>query len=381
MSNKITLALFTLAVFILAGCAKDEAPTPDALQIQNPEIPADIQASVDEALAELEADYNNPPSTGEVGSRASVYVPAGSVDALTDAIEDAGWGGKVVLRSGDHWESETVMIKHTVRIIGENGAKLYLNTLPADATDGDGQILTEPGIHVKNANLVRIENIEFLPTGPSGSMALFLEGGRIARIQGNKFTNFKYPVWLSDLSNATGIYDNEFYGGGGITVWGITLESGKSVKVKGNYFQDCVVGLFLSDERAIASDNVAVNGSIGILLCTVQGTIVMPDGEVLQKAISCTQARVIKNNCHDNYWNYLVIDGANHNFLFRNEAANAGLYDVELAGPTARFGTPSPTSSNNFVVNPNNNIITKDCGVNNTVLAGTMVNNEEDPCF
>ena len=375
---KITLPLLTLLLVMLIGCAKDVMPTPG--ELQNQEIPAAIQAAVDDALAEIEYDYNNPYTSGEVSSRATVYVPAGSTNALAAAIAQAGPGGKVVLQSGSHWETETVMITQMVTIIGEKDAILYVDVLPAVTRSATNQIITEAGIWVKNAPAVVIENLDIRPTGANGSMAIFLERGLRARIQNNKFTNFRYPIWLSDLSNMVSIYDNEIVSGG-VSFWGITVESGKDVKVKGNTSTGVVTALFLSDERGIAEGNKFNGGAIGILLCTVQGTIDLPTGKALQNAIPSNQAKLINNDCNNNTWNYLVIDGAFNNILFRNKASNPGLYDIETAGPTSRFGSPSPTSSNNVVINISNDIISKNCGVGNIFLAGKMVNTAEDPCF
>ncbi len=382
MKTSIIHAFFAIILVAAIGCKKDLTQSlNESAELQSQMLPADVQAEIDQAIVEIENDYNNPPSDGVVGNRAVVHVPAGSVDALQDAIDEAGWGGKVIVESGEHWESETVVIDHTVRIIGQDGAKVYFNTIAASAKNEQGYVLTEAGFHVKNANHVWIKGLEIYPQQSTGSMAIWLEGGRMARIEGNKISAFKYAIWLSDNSNAVGIYDNEIDGASNVTIWGITVESGKSVKIKENHLDQCVVGIFLSDERSITKDNHVSNSVMGYLLCTVQGTIVKPDGELLQPAISCAKAKLIRNNAQNNYWNYLVIDGAHHNFLVRNNASNPGLYDVELAGPTSRFGFPAPTSYSNFVVNPNSSIITKDCGVDNTVLGGTMVNNEEDPCF
>jgi hypothetical protein len=367
-----------LLVFAILGCAKEE--TPATAETLAPEVPSHIQAAVDDALATLEHDYTHPPVSGEVTSRATVYVPAGSTNALAAAIAQAGPGGKVVLKSGSHWETETVMITQMVTITGEKDAILYVDVLPANTTNAAGQFITEAGIWVKNAPAVVIENLDIRPTGADGSMGIFLERGLRARIQNNKFTNFRYPLWLSDLSNMTAIYDNEIVGGG-ISDWGITVESGKDVKLKGNSSTGTVVGLFLGDERGIAEGNKFNGGAIGILLCTVQGAINLPTGKALQKAVPSNQVKLISNDCKDNIWNYLVIDGAYNNILFRNKASNPGLYDIETAGPTSRFGVPSPTSINNVVINISNDIISKNCGEGNIFLAGKMVNIAEDPCF
>lgn len=381
MNNKFTIALWALALTLLAGCAKDEAPaTTTALQ-QN-QVPSDMQAIADKALAEIEYDYNHPPGGTEIGSRATVTVPAGSVNALAAAIAQAGPNGKVVLKSGSHWESNTVTITQKVTIQGEEGAKLYVDVAgPGDPFPFLTTNVLDPAILIKDCNFVWIKNLEIRPQGAKGSTGIFLEKGRFARIEGNLIKNFQFGIWLSDNSNTASLYDNEVVGYSDLGVWGLVMESGKSVKLKGNYVASFASNIFASDERGIATDNEMEGGFQGILLCTVQGNVQLPNGTLLQNAIPCKDWKVMNNYSHHNYWNYLVIDGANHNFLFRNDAANAGLYDIELTGETSRFGALSPTSSYNFVVNLNNSIINKDCGIGNTILGGTLVDNAVDPCF
>ncbi len=377
MKNKLTFTLLALAL-LLGSCAKDD-PAPD--RAENPEL-AKAPAFVDQALAELEKDYNNPPHYGEeISSRAIVYLPAGSVNGLQNAISEAGWGGKVIVKSGDHYESGTVTIAQTVRIVGEENARIYFNV----AAPGPFPAVTtnelDPAIHIKNVNMVWIKGLQIRPQTGNGSTAIFLEKGRLARIEGNSIGNFQFGIWASDNSHSPSIYDNEITGYDGLSVWGIVIESGADAKLKGNHVSKFGANIFVSDKRGIMSKNETSGGSIGLLACTVQGNFKLPNGQILANAIPCENWVFSDNKSYDNFWNYLVIDGSHHNFLYRNEAWNPGLYDVELAGETYRFGTFSPLTHHNFVVNPNNSIITKDCGVNNTVLAGTIVKNLNDPCF
>jgi hypothetical protein len=373
---KIKFTLLALAL-LLGSCAKDN-PTPE--QPQNPEL-AKAQAIVDQALAELEKDYENPPVYEGTSSRAIVYLPAGSVNGLQNAISEAGWGGKVIVKSGDHWESGTVTIAQTVRIIGEENARIFFDV----AAPGPFPTVTtnelDPAIFIKNVNMVWIKGLEIRPQTGKGSTGIFLEKGRLARIEDNTIGNFQFGIWASGISHSPSIYDNEITGYEGGSVWGIVIESGSSAKIKGNKVSSFGASIFVSDKRGIMSENETSGSSIGVLACTVQGNFKLLNGQILQNAIPCEEWVFANNISHDNYWNYLVIDGSHHNFLFGNEAWNPGLYDVELAGETYRFGAFSPLTHDNFVVNPNNGILTKDCGVNNVVLAGDKVNNEDDPCF
>jgi len=109
----------------------------------------------------------------------------------------------------------------------------------------------------------------------------------------------------------------------------------------------------------------------------------LPGGELAGSDASAIQWRVIGNNASGNFdAGYLVIDGANNNRLADNDALSNGTYDIELAGDSFRFGFLTPKSFENSVIAgafPNLKI--KNCGENNTVVGGNLVDNSQDPCF
>ena len=380
---QFALSLGFLTAMLFTSCQKDTtSPLPET-QIDHPQL-AEMEFEVNAAIAELEYDYNNPPQADDqgIGTRSIAYLPSGSIDGLAAAIAQAGPNGKVIVKSGDHWESGTVTITQRVTIQGEDGAKFYFDVAePGSAFPFPTTNILDPAIYVKNANMVWIKNIEILPQAAKGNTGIFLEKSRLVRIEDCIVKNFQFGIWASNNSHMVRLYDNEVIGYAGLGVWGITLESGKSPLLKGNYVASFASNIFASDERGIIEDNEMEGGFQGILLCTVQGNIELPSGSILKNAIPCKEWKIIKNLAHDNYWNYLAIDGSNNNLLYRNEASNPGLYDVETAGATSRFGAPAPTSFDNFVINPNNSIITKVCGEGNVALGGTKVNTSTDPCF
>ena len=374
------ISLVLLTTLLFTACQKENvAPSPETQQ-QDPQL-AKIEATVDSAIAELEYDYNNPPSDEGTSSRAMVYLPAGSVDGLAAAIAEAGVNGRVIVESGDHWESGTVTIPHRVTIQGEPGAKLHVavgepgSFFPFPTTN-----VISPAIYVKKASLVRLKNLEIKPQGASGSTGIFVERSRSVRIEEINISGFQFGIWVSDRSDFIRLYDNEIVGSEVPGLWGVVIESGKGAKIKGNYVAGFASNVFASDKQGVMKDNEMELGFQGLLLCTVQGNVQLPNGPMLPKAVPCKDWKIINNLAHDNFWNYLAIDGANNNLLFRNKAYNSGSYDVELAGPTSRFGNPMPTSSDNFVVNPTKDIITKVCGEGNFALGGTKVNTNTDPC-
>ena len=377
MKTSIIHAFFAIILVAAIGCKKDLTQSlTESAELQSQMLPADVQAEIDQAILEIENDYNNPPSDGVVGNRAVVYVPAGSVDALQDAIDEAGWGGKVIVESGEHWESETVVIDHTVRIIGQDGAKVYFNT------SDKGFVLfnyyeMDPAIYIKNANFVWVQGLEIVPKKSAGSVGIYLERAQYARIKDNTIMNHYFGIVINENSNNSGVYDNTLINDFGVFESGMGLVNidGRSTKIKGNYFSGFRFGVFASDSRGVLMNNeFDDNPDTGVILCTFQGDIKLPNGKALEKANSCSKWKLVNNDSHDNDgFNYFLIDGANHNFLVNNKASNAGLQDVFLAPPLIINGAPALPASNNFVVNPSNSIVYRDCGEDNTVLGGTEI--------
>ncbi len=378
MNYKITLPLLALVLIFFAGCAKDETPATAELQ-ENQDVPAHVQAMVDERMNQLQKDYENPPIYDDgISSRSVVYVPAGSVDALQAAINSAGPNGKVVVKSGTHYESGTVTITQMVRLFGEEGAKVYFKSSPGSNFPFVETNVIDPAIHVKNCNQVWIKGLGIYPQGGSGSTGIFLEKGRMARIEDNLIVGFQFGIWASDKSNTPRVFDNTVVGNSPRGVWGIVIESGRSAQLKGNNISKYGACIFASDENGTMSENTTVGGFSGPLLCTVQGNVQLPNGSMLESATPCKDWLVSKNKAYNSTWNYVVIDGANNNFLFRNESFDPlSGQDIYLFGDSYATGGFTPTSFNNFVVNLAG-IVTVDCGLNNTVLGGTLL---DGPCF
>ena len=379
MKTRHTILLLALTVLIFS-CAKDDSPDVPELQTDGQELPDDVQAIVDQRLAQLAHDYENPPSNGdEINSRATVYVPAGSVDALQNAINAAGPNGKVVVESGDHYESGTVTITQTVRLFGEEGANLYFDVAgPGSNFPFVEMNVLDPAIHIKDCNQVWIKGLNIFPQDGDGSTGIFLEKGRLARIEDNQIHGFQFGIWTSDKSAIARIYNNKVVGSNPRGVWGIVIESGRSTQVKGNHVSKYATCIFASDENGIMAENITVGGFSGPLLCTVQGNVKFPNGSMLQEAISCIDWLIIKNKAYESTWNYVVIDGANHNFLVRNESFNPGSgQDMYLFGDSYITGSFTPTSYRNFVVSLNG-FVTVDCGLENTILGGIQL---DGPCL
>lgn len=379
MNFKTTLPLLALVLVLFYACKKNEAAEPEKLvSYDHPEL-AKIEQAVEKALAELEAEYNNPPSDEEIGTRATVYLEAGSVDGLAAKIAEAGPNGKVVVKSGNHYESGTVMITQMVRLFGEEGANIYFDVAGpgSDFPFVEANVL-DPAIHIKDCNQVWIKGLNIFPQNGDGSTGIFLEKGRLARIEGNQINGFQFGIWTSDKSSMARIYDNQVIGSSPVGVWGIVIGSGASSQVKGNHVSKYATCIFASDENGIMAENTTVGGFSGPLLCTVQGNVQLPNGSMLENAIPCKDWLIIKNKAYNSIWNYIVIDGANNNFLVRNESFDPGSgQDMFLLGDSYLTGGFTPTSYRNFVVSLKG-FVTVDCGLENTILGGVQL---DGPCF
>jgi hypothetical protein len=108
----------------------------------------------------------------------------------------------------------------------------------------------------------------------------------------------------------------------------------------------------------------------------------LPGGKLAGSALSAVAWKIEDNHSTGNFnAGYLVIDGANNNRLKNNNASNNGTYDIELAGDSFRFGFLTPKSFDNKVVaGKYKNILIKDCGENNKVVGGQLVDNSVDLC-
>ncbi len=371
MSTKtpyLILCVFGLAV--LMGCNKDTTPN---LEL-DPEV-QEVQKLVQQAVDELEADYatwNNP--SDELGIRKTVVVPAGSVDALADAIAEAGPNGRVVVKSGMHFESSTVVVDIPVRIDGEDGAVISLHTEP----DLAGWVLN-PALHVLNTSGARISGLTIRSPQGSGNTGILVQDAPDTWLVNNEVGPHQFGVILQD-SPRTRAYDNTIEGNGNI--WGFIIAS-DFVKLKGNRVSGYSINIFIGGKRGIAYKNHASgnSGFTNFLLCTPQ-FYTLPDGTFLARDEKYTTHKwiVTSNTAENKGRNYVVMDGANTSKLYQNRSLNAGNHDILLNGDIPSQGFP--TSADNTVISIGNyrDYRIQDCGQNNRIIGGDLIDNNTVPC-
>ena len=167
----------------------------------------------------------------------------------------------------------------------------------------------------------------------------------------------------------------------GVPCDGIIVCNGKSAWISNNEVESAFFGIWPCDLYGSCVNNYTHNNYIGIILCKVpDNAFRLPSGQLTGALLSSGYVKVL-NNQSDNNLNvgYLVIDGANNSVLEGNRSSGNGTYDIELVGDSYRFGFFTPKSfSNRVVASPTQKV--KNCGVNNTVVGGQLVNNATDPC-
>ena len=312
-----------------------------------------------------------------------VEVPAGSVDALAHAIATAGNGGTVLLKSGTHYESNTVTISHTVSIVGEQGARLISDTFPFITTG-----TMKPALHVYNAANVVIYGVEILPKDEIGGTAVFIENAPGTQVVHNTIREHEIGVIVQQGDRSKINYNTIVASGGWLTgaipeADGIVVINGDFVEIKNNTVSNALLGIFASDRKGLMTGNNMYGNFIGTILCNVPVVIPTPSGEIVGSETNATKWIVRGNNAHDNFdIGYLVIDGANQNLLANNQGGNNGRYDIELAGDSERFGFFTPTSRETTVLTGNfTDLVIKDCGVNDKINgAANLVDITADPC-
>lgn len=404
--TSIFFALLALVALTIFGCQKDSALTPDSNDQQSygnhlttltPQARLVMAPSTIEGLNhklpafnldQFRATYRKVSiferfeiepedmvyfidDVENDGSRKTVTLPAGSVDGLADAIEEAGEGGKVIVASGTHYESARVVIsEEDIKIQGQPGA-----VIESDVTG------FMPVLHIKNTEDVKVQGIELVSTGTpgTGTVGILIEESEEVTLKNNTILGFDFSI-LNEEGEEAKITDNTIAGTG----FGhcITNINGEDVKIQGNVLSGGVFGAWLCDEDGTYKYNTSYSNLIGVILCKVPaGEFPLPDGGTTGSDKAGEDWDVKNNNSYNNILEgYLVIDGANNNYLKNNFSSGNGTYDFELTADTYRFGFLTPASFENEV-KVFNNLTVKDCGNDNEVTGGIQVDINLDPCY
>jgi parallel beta helix pectate lyase-like protein len=402
--KKLLLPLLVLALWSLNSCQKtEEFPAgsnvedlPLALKAPGQSFTPFVHCGCASPNTNADAgepgillpDETLPPETvveDRVNCQPSILIPAGSVDALADALDNICTGGTIWLASGVHTENAGIVIGKRVNIKGKPGAVLKIQASP----EYDFTHPLDVALHFKYATKAKLENVKIEPLSGTGGTAVLFQKSHGAVISKCDVQNFQFSTLVFE-SVGVEILNNKIVASGGwltgelLEADGVIVISGQGAKVKGNDISQGVFGVFVSDREGVYENNYTHGNYIGLILCNVpKGWLTLPGGEPAYAKFPSTHWTVQKNKSKNNFTTgYLVIDGANKNKLINNEGGNNGTYDIELVGDSYRFGFFTPTCYKNAVwAGSYQNVTIKDCGEANLVYGGIQINTEEDPCY
>lgn len=335
-----------------------------------------------EDLKEIDELTRFPENAIDFRDGTTVTVPAGSNDALADAIAEAGDGGTVILESGMHYESGTVVVDQRVHIKGEEDAVLQVDTKPIEVV---GTI--QPALHLLDVSNVVVSGIKIQPVDDIGGTAILIEHADKTMVQKSTLESHQFGI-LVEQSNRVRIGYNTIVTSDAWTTGevgqahGIVVINGKRARVYGNEVSSSFFGVWACDNSGLYIGNKTYQNYLGLILCKVPDQAYpFPDDSLVGSASPANQWLVMLNTSHDNLdAGYIAIDGANNNYIWNNKAANNGTYDIELAGDSERFGFLTPTSSENHVL-ARPGITVKDCGIDNSVSGGEDIDTTADSCY
>lgn len=369
------LAITLIATFALTGCQKDLVNTQIQPQQPQKEVAHYFEPSK-ETLASFDKLLHDPASVANRTGCQWIEIPAGSTNALAQAVSDACTGGVIYLKSGIHTETQRVTISKQVIILGEAGAVLKVQSVLAPA-DAAGKYTLSPALHVLNAQNVAFLNLDIQPITGDGATAILFENAAQGAVVQSKLTNFEFGIFL-EKSDRIAIMNNTIKAS---AAWktapnpqtsGILLSSSQSAYIAGNDLSNALWGAFLSDKWGTATNNTVHDNRIGIQFCGLRPDYFLPNGQLSGADASATAWKINGNVASNNvYVGYFFISSAHWNIFTNNTGTGNGSYDVELNGDTNRSGFfAAATYSNTINVSSSQKI--KDCGNNNVVTGGIM---------
>ena len=385
MERRRVLAI-AFATTLFAGCSSDR-PSGPSIATPDPPSVTDAEFIQMESDARMEIDrLKEMAERGEAVDAMSrpghvVWVDPGS-DAIEDAIAEAGEGGVVILRPGLHSESSTVTVDRRVSIVGQSGAILEVDTSPWDGVNP-----IAPAIYILDANKTVIWGIHLRPHGPIGGTGILVEDSREVVLAYNTVVEHQYSVLLEQADRTVmlgnDITSTDAWMDGTIPdAYAVIICNAERSILSDNSVTGGLFGYWICDQRGVMLANQATGSFLGFIFCKVPQGFILPRGNVIGAEFSATRWVAKFNRSSDCLdANYIVIDGSNNNMLAYNQSTNPGTYDIELVGDSYRFGFLTPFSFENTVIVGNSDYIVKDCGEDNTVIGGIMVDTDVDVCF
>lgn len=321
-------------------------------------------------------------SDDQAFERSTIVLPAGSVDQLAAALQSAS---TVILAPGLHTETQMVPVTGHVKIMGQPGAVLRIAAPPVL----NFSLPFTPGLSLNNASGTMIMNLTIEPLEPLSGIAIWINSSSKVTIQNchisgfqNSITVYKSP--LASIFNNTVEANPAWQTGQLPFVMGIGVYSGDAAVIERNEISGAFFGCVVADKNGAFRNNILHHNYLGFGLAAFPiGAGALPDGTLIGSDFPATSWNCRNNTAYNNFFTgYFIGGGANHNFMLDNNAYGNARYDIELSGDTNRFGWLSTFCHHNTVLsNKYPNLLIKNCGVNNIVEGGVMVDTALDPCF
>ncbi len=379
MKTRNLLATLIIATFFFTSCQKDI--------VQSPSQPAE-QAQYYKPSASYLAQFDRLAPPTDISPRSSCQwneIPAGSTNALAQAISDACSGGVIYLKSGVHTETQPVTINKSVILLGEAGSVLKVQSVLRTPDVTTGKYTLSPALHVLNAPNTAFVDLDIQTITGDGATGILFENSSQSAVMRTKMTNFQFGIFLEKSDRMT-IMNNTIKASGawkttpGLQTSGLVLSSSQSSYIAGNDLYNALWGAFLSDKWGTAENNTTHDNRIGIQWCGLRPDYLLPSGQISGADASATGWKGNNNVASTNiYAGYVIIAGSHWNVLNNNSGTGNGSYDMDLVGDTNRSGFFAAAVYDNIVNAPSGQRI-KDCGKGNKVTGGTMINIVTDPC-
>ena len=165
--------LLCLSVVLFVGCQK----TIDQVETEAPQYWGNESHYYEPSKALL-ASYDaltNPQTLKTRSACDWIEVPAGSTDALAQAVNSACAGGVIYLKAGIHTENKMVTISKSVILIGEKGAVLKVKSSISPPDTVNFTTTLNPALHFLNAPRSAVLDLDIQPITGDGALLFCLK--------------------------------------------------------------------------------------------------------------------------------------------------------------------------------------------------------------
>jgi hypothetical protein len=327
--------LLVLTSILFVGCQKNIDQTSETTPPQYLTDEHHYYEPSKELLASYDA-LRNPQSLKTRSACDWIEIPAGSTDALAQAVTNVCAGGVIYLKAGNHTETKAITITKSVKIIGETGAVLKMKSQLTINDSVTGATTLNPNLHILNAPRTLIQDLDIQPIGEDGATAILLENSNESAIMRCKITKFQYAVMVEKSDRVAIMRNTIINKGAWQTVPGaggesVVIINGKSAYISDNNVSNALFAIWPCDEWGTCERNITHGSLIGIILCNVPpGGYILPSGRGVGAQVPSKAYKVRNNKSMENQWGILVIDGANNNIIENNDVARNAVYDIEL---------------------------------------------------